>query len=1093
MMKKFTSWGACLLMFFLLAFQTFNAQVKGDYKSAGTGNWTSLSSWLYYDGSGWATPGSTVGYPGEKTNPLTKTVTILAPHTITVSSALSVSIGDLYVEGKLVLMNNFTLNTRTPYPNLIINDGTIYFAKNAEFTLPSGANISISIADSKTQGLQMVDPNDNTACTGQTGISIGNKKFSMCQGAGTAGTFGQVNEAAASGIAVANADETQICAGGSVKLIGSKIGSALAKDKTIKWVQITGPTVSMPPTPQKFPSEINVGPLSAGTYAFEFSFMIGNNTFTDNITISVNPTSVVGTVSANQSICSGTAATISLSGNVGTIQWQQSADGSTWTNVTGGSGGTTNSYTTPNLTATTYYRALVKSGACSSATTSSVTVNVNPASVAGTVSASPSICSGTAATISLTGSVGTIQWQQSADGISNWTNVTGGSGGTTNSYTTPNLTGNIFYRAVVTSGLCPFANSLPIKVTVSPISTVSLTSVPATNNQILCSSAAVAITPITFSTMGASGIGTPTNLPTGVSAAWSGNTITISGTPTESGTFKYSIPLTGGCGTVNAIGTITINDGAPTTFSGTWSNGLPDISKKAIFATSAAITSGNNMTACSCEIQPGATLIINANAALTVQNNIVNEGQLIVESDGNLIQRNNTATYTSAAGKSITVKRNASMRRLDYTYWGSPVSGQKLKTFSAGTLNNRFLTYNESNDIFVEIDPVANNFADNGKGYAIRAANTYTVTPQVFGGTFVGKPHNGIISYPLQKLGQGFNLVGNPYASNIDFNKLANAGTIVGKAYFWTNVNENPPMEGGAYSGANYATYTVGSGGVPSLNGGPEKKPDQFIKVGQGFIVQAKANNTQLVFNNDMRNDGSGASKFMNRNAANNDHQIDRFWLKLTTPAGNFNTILLAYPEGSTNDYQADYDAEQLGASSDSFYSVLNELSLIIQGRRFPLERADRVPLGMKGVDAGSYTMETVEKEGSFANGQHIYLKDKQTGTLTNLSENSYTFTANKGVTEGRFEIVYLPETVLVTDNKVKEGVVVYRDGSDFVVKAQSEKITALEVYDGAGRIIFSVKPNNVQVTIPADKMVKGLYVFKIAQSGEVTTRKVMP
>jgi hypothetical protein len=45
-----------------------------------------------------------------------------------------------------------------------------------------------------------------------------------------------------------------------------------------------------------------------------------------------------------------------------------------------------------------------------------------------------------------------------------------------------------------------------------------------------------------------------------VSATWALNTITISGTPTASGTFNYSIPLTGGCGAVNATGTITVID-----------------------------------------------------------------------------------------------------------------------------------------------------------------------------------------------------------------------------------------------------------------------------------------------------------------------------------------------------------------------------------------------------------------------------------------------------------------------------------------------------------------------------------------------------
>ncbi|MDP5049466.1 MAG: fibrobacter succinogenes major paralogous domain-containing protein, partial [Saprospiraceae bacterium] len=50
-----------------------------------------------------------------------------------------------------------------------------------------------------------------------------------------------------------------------------------------------------------------------------------------------------------------------------------------------------------------------------------------------------------------------------------------------------------------------------------------------------------------------------TGLPSGVTAAWSANVITISGTPTAAGTFNYTIPLTGGCGTMSATGTITVN------------------------------------------------------------------------------------------------------------------------------------------------------------------------------------------------------------------------------------------------------------------------------------------------------------------------------------------------------------------------------------------------------------------------------------------------------------------------------------------------------------------------------------------------------
>ncbi len=74
-----------------------------------------------------------------------------------------------------------------------------------------------------------------------------------------------------------------------------------------------------------------------------------------------------------------------------------------------------------------------------------------------------------------------------------------------------------------------------------------------------------ALTAITHTTTGATGIGAPTGLPAGVAASWLADVITISGTPTESGTFNYSIPLTGGCGTVNATGTIIVTPDADIT------------------------------------------------------------------------------------------------------------------------------------------------------------------------------------------------------------------------------------------------------------------------------------------------------------------------------------------------------------------------------------------------------------------------------------------------------------------------------------------------------------------------------------------------
>src|SRR5699024_11033796 len=136
----------------------------------------------------------------------------------------------------------------------------------------------------------------------------------------------------------------------------------------------------------------------------------------------------------------------------------------------------------------------------------------------------------------------------------------------------------------------------------------------------------------------------------------------------------------------------------------------------------------------------------------------------------NLLQIENGALNTG----NVTIKRQALLKRLDYNYWASPVADQNLKAFSPGTLNSRFYTYNESNDLFDVIDPVTNNFANNGKGYAIRAFNNYTTAQQIFVGNFIGEPNNGIKALTLDFTNslRGYNLIGNPYPSNLNFYSL---------------------------------------------------------------------------------------------------------------------------------------------------------------------------------------------------------------------------------------------------------------------------------------------------------------------------------
>lgn len=94
-----------------------------------------------------------------------------------------------------------------------------------------------------------------------------------------------------------------------------------------------------------------------------------------------------------------------------------------------------------------------------------------------------------------------------------------------------------------------------IIIEISSENTIALSSAAGTDSQAVCIN--TAITDITYTTTGATGTSI-SGLPPGISGSWSGNAVTISGTPMASGTFNYTVTLTGGCGTISMMGAITV-------------------------------------------------------------------------------------------------------------------------------------------------------------------------------------------------------------------------------------------------------------------------------------------------------------------------------------------------------------------------------------------------------------------------------------------------------------------------------------------------------------------------------------------------------
>ena len=287
-------------------------------------------------------------------------------------------------------------------------------------------------------------------------------------------------------------------------------------------------------------------------------------TYSDTVSITIDPISVGGNVSMAQTICSGEKPNdLTLSGKIGDVlRWQYSDD-----NFFSDSHDIANTATTltsaemGSLTANRHYRAVVQSSDCDPAYSNHLLITVDPISAGGVISPSDTtVCLGSNLLLTLSGYVGAIQWQSSAtSSTAGFVNIAG--------QTTPTLnTGTIavptWFRAVVTNSICGNAASKATAIQIIPDPTITLTSAAGTVSQTLREGGTLAN--ITYSTKNVIGV-TVTNLPPGINYVWLNDVLTISGIPTDTGTFNYTITATGICKIVVATGTIIIKEACPVT------------------------------------------------------------------------------------------------------------------------------------------------------------------------------------------------------------------------------------------------------------------------------------------------------------------------------------------------------------------------------------------------------------------------------------------------------------------------------------------------------------------------------------------------
>lgn len=521
---------------------------------------------------------------------------------------------------------------------------------------------------------------------------------------------------------------------------------------------------------------------------------------------------------------------------------------------------------------------------------------------------------------------------------------------------------------------------------------------------------------------------------------------------------------------------------------------ITDADRNLIF--SADYSENVDLVGCDCRVLRERTVTIPASRALKLYDEIIVEELLtlnIYDVDGNVISSEDIpagiitfgddssllqtkAVVENANSGDIKVQRDATLlNTYDYIYWSSPVAN-----FNIGNIPGTFAfqwSVNTMNSQGNRGDwDAASGFMHVGKGYIKRVISSSNFTT-----VFTGTPNNGAIDVdvfksiapaPAQPSDRHWNLIGNPYPSAINALDFINFNTnLVGFVNLWTRgdglLNDgavaDPFYDAFEY---NYADEYLTHNGTGST---PPSGFDGKIASGQGFFVQVLDGSpatSNVTFNNAMRHDGANGYdnniffRSSNPETTETDSTLEKqlIWLGLVNESNASSVALVGYVDGATDGVDRMYDAPRNGQAM-SIYSVLEDTKMTIQGRSYPFDNADTVPLGVDLLEDGIYKIAIDTVEGSVFEDetQGLYLEDTYLSVVHDLRATPYSFAGVTGTTQDRFVLRYTADEQLsVAEQNTLDTFIYVKDDRLYVKSATN--MQSIVLYDLTGKQIVTYK-----------------------------------
>jgi len=342
---------------------------------------------------------------------------------------------------------------------------------------------------------------------------------------------------------------------------------------------------------------------------------------------------------------------------------------------------------------------------------------------------------------------------------------------------------------------------------------------------------------------------------------------------------------------------------------------------------------------------------------------------------------------------------------------------------------------------------------------------------------FTGGLNDGSYSVPLSFTsgqGEGWNLVGNPYPSAIDWDAvsgLTKPAEMNNSIYFWDN-----SLNGGI---GNF-TYYLGAEG--SNQGVGVSGGSRYIAAMQGFFVKTSASAT-LVMDNGIRiHNNTPFYKDGNTNSL----------IRLQVVSGNYSDeTVVRFDANATSEADNAYDCWKLFASNVPQLSTVTTDNVNMAINTFPKVESNLiVPLQLNAGITGNFTIQATEMLNF--NGSPVMLEDKILNITQDLTQNPiYSFTASIGDNPDRFNLHF--KSVNGINDPSESKVTIYSwDKTVYINPGKVNLHGQVVVYDILGKPVATKQLEGSSLYCLQLNITPGCYIVKVITGNNVYSQKVV-